>query len=82
MNFVHAKSRSKICLQLGHAGRKGSTQLGWENPDHPLENGNWPILSASPLPYLPNSAVPREMSQGDMDELIAAHVRAAENEAA
>ena len=78
VNFVHTQSRSKICLQLGHAGRKGSTQLGWENPDHPLENGNWPIMSASPLPYLPNSAIPREMSQDDMDELVAAHVRAAE----
>ena len=35
-------------------------------------------MSASPLPYLPNSAVPREMSQDDMDELVAAHVRATE----
>ena len=26
----------KIALQLGHAGRKGSTQLGWQEMDRPL----------------------------------------------
>ncbi|MFP6747849.1 MAG: bifunctional salicylyl-CoA 5-hydroxylase/oxidoreductase, partial [Alphaproteobacteria bacterium] len=78
VDFVHANSAAKICLQLGHAGRKGSTQLGWENPDHPLESDNWPLISASPLPYLPESAVPREMTEVDMDDLVAAHVRAAE----
>jgi anthraniloyl-CoA monooxygenase len=52
--------------------------LGWENPDHPLESGNWPIMAASPLPYFPDSAVPRQMDGGDMDDLVAAHVRAAE----
>ena len=78
VDFVHANSAAKICLQLGHAGRKGSTQLGWENPDHPLASGNWPIMAASPLPYFPDSAVPRQMDRGDMDDLVAAHVRAAE----
>jgi anthraniloyl-CoA monooxygenase len=78
VDFVHANSPAKICLQLGHAGRKGSTQLGWENPDHPLASGNWPIMAASPLPYFPDSAVPRQMDRGDMDDLVAAHVRAAE----
>jgi len=24
-------------MQIGHSGRKGSTQLGWERMDHPLE---------------------------------------------
>ncbi|MDE0941902.1 MAG: bifunctional salicylyl-CoA 5-hydroxylase/oxidoreductase [Alphaproteobacteria bacterium] len=78
VDFVHNNSCAKICLQLGHAGRKGSTQLGWEAPDRPLESGNWPIMSASPLPYFPDSAVPREMTEQDMDELIVAFVRAAE----
>ena len=27
VDFVHANSAAKICLQLGHAGRKGSTKL-------------------------------------------------------
>ena len=45
VDFVHASSPAKICLQLGHAGRKGSTQLGWEQIDHPLAKGNWPLIS-------------------------------------
>ncbi len=65
--FAHRHSQAKLCLQLGHAGRKGSTQLMWEDMDHPLDSDNWPILAASPLPYLPDSQAPREMSRADMD---------------
>ena len=53
VDFVHRHSPAKIALQLGHAGRKGSTQLGWQEMDRPLPEGNWPLLSASALPYLP-----------------------------
>lgn len=71
VDFVRAHSHTKICMQLGHAGRKGSTQLGWERMDHPLESGNWPLLAPSPLPYLDGiSATPREMDQGDMSRVI------------
>ncbi|HUA88078.1 MAG TPA: FAD-dependent monooxygenase, partial [Steroidobacteraceae bacterium] len=76
VNFVHAQSPAKICLQLGHAGRKGSTQLGWESPDHPLPEGNWPLLAPSPLPYLEGvSQVPAAMTRADMDGIRAAFVR-------
>jgi anthraniloyl-CoA monooxygenase len=30
---------AKICLQLGHSGRKGATKLMWEGMDEPLEEG-------------------------------------------
>jgi anthraniloyl-CoA monooxygenase len=82
VDFVHAKSDSKICMQLGHAGRKGSTQLGWEESDHPLPEGNWEICAPSPVPYIPGvSAVPREMTRADMvkvkRDFVAATRRAA-----
>lgn len=71
VDFVHANSHTKICMQLGHAGRKGSTQLGWEQMDHPLESGNWPLLAPSPLPYLDGiSATPREMDKADMSSVL------------
>jgi anthraniloyl-CoA monooxygenase len=76
VDFVHAQSQTKFCLQLGHAGRKGATNLMWEGIDEPLEEGAWPIISASPLPYFPHSVVPREMSRADMDEVIADYVAA------
>jgi anthraniloyl-CoA monooxygenase len=36
VEFVHASSQAKICLQLGHAGRKGASKLMWEGIDRPL----------------------------------------------
>ncbi|HVH42637.1 MAG TPA: bifunctional salicylyl-CoA 5-hydroxylase/oxidoreductase [Labilithrix sp.] len=75
---VHGQSASKIGMQLGHAGRKASTKLMWEGSDRPLESGNWPIMSASPLPYFPDSQVPREMDRSDMDAVKADYVRAAQ----
>jgi anthraniloyl-CoA monooxygenase len=69
-DFCHANSKAKLCMQIGHSGRKGSTQLGWERMDHPLEKGNWPLVSASALPYLKGeSQVPREMTRADMDRI-------------
>jgi anthraniloyl-CoA monooxygenase len=76
VDFVHAQSRTKFCLQLGHAGRKGATKLMWEGIDEPLPEGAWPIISASPLPYFPHSVVPREMTRADMEAVIADYVAA------
>ena len=46
--------------------------------DQPLPKGGWPIISASPIPYYPNSQVPREMTRADMDRVVADFVQAAE----
>ncbi|CAM5195763.1 salicylyl-CoA 5-hydroxylase [Bosea thiooxidans] len=78
VDFVHAHSAAKICLQLGHAGRKGATKLMWEGMDRPLRDGAWPVVSASPLPYYPESQVPREMTRIDMDRVTTEFVAAAE----
>ncbi|MDQ4137074.1 MAG: bifunctional salicylyl-CoA 5-hydroxylase/oxidoreductase, partial [Pseudomonadota bacterium] len=77
VDFVHANSASKFCLQLGHAGRKGATKLMWEGIDRPLETGAWEICSASPIPYFPDSQVPREATRADMDRIKADFVQAA-----
>jgi len=72
VDFCHSNSRAKLCMQLGHSGRKGSTQLGWERMDYPLENGNWPVTSASAVPYYDGiSQVPRELDRAGMDKVIA-----------
>jgi anthraniloyl-CoA monooxygenase len=75
-DFVHQNSQAKFCLQLGHAGRKGATKLMWEGMDVPLEDGGWPVMSASPIPYFPESQVPREVTRADMDKVIADFVQA------
>ena len=74
---VHSQTGSKIGMQLGHAGRKAATKVMWEGSDRPLETGAWPIMSASPIPYFPDSQVPREMDRSDMDAVKADYVRSA-----
>jgi anthraniloyl-CoA monooxygenase len=69
VDFVHRETPAKICCQIGHSGRKGSTQLGWEEMDAPLASGNWPILSASALPWSPRNAVPKAMDRAEMDRV-------------
>ena len=75
--FAHAHAGAKLCLQLGHSGRKGATKLMWEGMDQPLAEGAWPIMAASPLPYFPDSQVPHEMTRVDMDAVRDAFVAAA-----
>ena len=65
--FVHADSRAKICLQLGHSGGKGSTRLGWEGNDVPLDDGNWPVMAASDVQWSPVNQRPKAMTRADMD---------------
>jgi len=43
-----------------------------------LPYNNWPIVSASPLPYFAQSQIPRAMTRADMDATIADFVQAAE----
>jgi anthraniloyl-CoA monooxygenase len=76
VDFVHARSRAAICLQLGHSGGKGSTRLMWEGMDEPLPSGGWEVMAASPVAYRPGMQVPREMTRADMDAVLAQFVRA------
>ncbi|WP_272679976.1 bifunctional salicylyl-CoA 5-hydroxylase/oxidoreductase [Providencia sp. PROV032] len=77
-DFVHQKTDAKIGIQLGHAGRRGSTQRGWENENHPMDADNWPLVSASALPYLPNiSQTPVALSEAQMTTVIGQFVAAA-----
>ncbi|WP_112323687.1 bifunctional salicylyl-CoA 5-hydroxylase/oxidoreductase [Oceanibium sediminis] len=78
VDFVHDETDAKICCQIGHSGRKGSTRIGWEGMDKPLEDGNWPILSASAIPWADGNAVPEEMTRAQMDEVRRQFVAATE----
>jgi anthraniloyl-CoA monooxygenase len=77
-DFVHAETDARICAQIGHSGRKGSTQLGWQEMDAPLEEGNWPVMSASAIPWSERNEVPRAMRRADMDRVRDQFVASAE----
>ncbi len=90
VDFTHQQSSARIGLQIGHSGPKGSTQLGWDAIDEPLPSPsgrpdgapNWPLLSASALPYGAQNQVPRAMTRADMDAMSAAFVAATQRAAA
>ena len=77
VDFVHRESRAKICLQLGHAGPKGSTKVPWLGEDIPLDDGNWPLIAPSAVKYAPQLQTPRGMTRRDMDRVCDQFVDAA-----
>jgi anthraniloyl-CoA monooxygenase len=85
VDFVHGHSAAKMGIQLGHAGRKGSTQLGWLQADQPLPaddpTNNWPLVSASPIAYGAQSQVPAQMTLADMARITADFVAATQRAA-
>ncbi len=79
VDFVHRETDAKIAMQIGHAGAKGSTNAPWQGAgaDQPLESGNWPLIAASPVPYLDEGgALPKAMDTADMARVTADFVRA------
>ncbi len=82
VDYVHTRTAAKIALQVGHAGPKGSTQLGWQSADEPLASEsrtpNWPLIAPSPIAYGPHNQVPMEMTRADMDRVRGDFVRATE----
>ena len=77
VDFVHRESRAKMCLQLGHAGAKGSTKVPWLGEDLPLDEGNWALMAPSAVRYAPQLQIPREMTRADMSAVREQFVAAA-----
>jgi anthraniloyl-CoA monooxygenase len=72
--------RRRSACSSAMPGRKGATKLMWEGMDEPLEEGAWPIVSASPLPYFPAQpgaarAHARRHGRGDRGDFVAAAER-------
>jgi anthraniloyl-CoA monooxygenase len=76
VDFVHAETPARICCQIGHAGRKASVQVPWEDDEMPLTEGGWALIGPSAIPWSPAHATPRAMTRDDMsrvrDEFVAA----------
>jgi 2,4-dienoyl-CoA reductase-like NADH-dependent reductase (Old Yellow Enzyme family) len=75
IDFCRKFGVAKLGLQLGHAGRKGSTQppaLG-AKPLKP-EEGAWETVAPSALPYAPDWHVPRALTKSELDNTKADYV--------
>ena len=69
VGFIQSSQPARLGINLVHAGRRGSVRPASAGLDRPLREGNWPLLSASPVPYTPQSQVPKEMDRTDMERV-------------
>ena len=69
LEFIHSHTRAKVAIQLNHAGRRGSTRSRAKGLDRALHEGNWPLLSASSIPFSFSNQVPKEMSRTDIESV-------------
>lgn len=70
---VRSYSDTPIGIQIGHAGRKASTSAIWINGGKPLsqEDGAWPVIGPSALPFADGWPMPQTLTLADMDRLVA-----------
>lgn len=72
VDFVHLQSEEPLFLQMGHAGRKASTTLGWE-PDGfitPEEANGWQTVAPSAVPLTGGGTCPKELTKAEIVKLI------------
>lgn len=65
-------------VQLGHAGRKASTERPWRGggPAGPEAHG-WATVAPSPLPFAEGYPTPRELTKGGIAQVVADFAAAA-----
>lgn len=79
INFIRLHSDIKIGIQLSHAGRKASTDLGWKpnryfQPDEPH---GWQIYAPSAIPFGAEGMVPKALTKDEIKTIIAQFAEAA-----
>jgi anthraniloyl-CoA monooxygenase len=68
---------SRVALQLGHAGRRGSMRPRSQGIDRPLRQAGWRLMAASPIAYTPHAALPKAMTARDISHVVTVFAMAA-----
>ncbi|MEM8995539.1 MAG: FAD-dependent monooxygenase, partial [Acidobacteriota bacterium] len=79
VDFVHSRSRTKVGIQLAHAGRKASMHHPWDGEDRPLrgDEGGWRSFAPTAEPFREGWPAPKAMDAGDLERVKLAFVDAA-----
>lgn len=78
VDFIHQNSETKIGIQLGHSGRKGSVSRTWEGGFQPLESKDrWQVISASEKAFGIGYQIPKAMEKADLDYVLQQFTEAA-----
>jgi len=70
VDFVHENSESKISIQIGHSGRKGSLERKWQGSFAVLEEDSWPLISADVMPFAAGYHMPHAIGKKEMEVLV------------
>ncbi|SCY10695.1 oxidoreductase [Flavobacterium caeni] len=79
VDYIHKNSKTKIGIQLGHSGRKGSVNVPSVGSNIPLESKGWDLISASAIAFREGMPVPKEMDKSDLHRITAEFIHAAVN---
>lgn len=79
LDVVRRHSPMSLAIQLAHAGRKASSRRPWDGGGQLApKDGGWECVAPSAAPHADGELAPRALSAGELPELVAAFVRAAE----
>lgn len=68
--MLRGASPAKLMIQLGHAGRKGSSARPWDGGAlMSVAEGGWETIAPSALPHKSDEAAPRAMSRDDIERV-------------
>ena len=79
LESVRRWSEIPVAIQLGHAGRKASTEIPWKGGHQigPDELNGWRTEAPSALPFQDGEAAPMALNRADLDRIREAFVDAA-----
>jgi 2,4-dienoyl-CoA reductase-like NADH-dependent reductase (Old Yellow Enzyme family) len=70
VDTVREHSRIPVVLQLGHAGRKASSDVPWKGGQLlSVEKGGWPTFAPSPIPQKEGEVAPIELDREGLERL-------------
>ena len=82
VRMIRATSPVKLAIQLGHAGRKASSQRPWEGGALiPADQGGWQTIAPSAVPHKPDEEAPLAMTKDDIARIKRDFVSAAQRAA-
>lgn len=68
-----------VCIQLSHAGRKGSSNVPWQTGSQiPIEEGGWLAVAPSAVPHMETELSPRALTLAELEQLTASFLQAVE----
>jgi 2,4-dienoyl-CoA reductase-like NADH-dependent reductase (Old Yellow Enzyme family) len=76
---IRANSPIRLGIQIGHAGRKGSSEVPWRGGQLiPLDRGGWRPVAPSAVPQLPDEDPPEALDRAGIARIKAAFVATTE----